>query len=67
MLNSGQLLRLIAVIAVLLLVWGRDVGACRAILVFLAVIIVCGCVNGYTAPPIAPVATAPYYGGRCHC
>jgi hypothetical protein len=65
MLTSAQLLRLIAVVAVLLLAFGRDVGACRSILVVLAVIIVCGC--GMVPQMAAPVATAPYYGRRGCC
>jgi hypothetical protein len=59
MLGSGQLLTLVSIIALFLLIWGRDVGSRRAILIVFAILIVCGC--GYVATP--PVL--PYAGARC--
>lgn len=61
-LNSSMLLTLVAIIGLLLLVFGRDVGARRAILIVFAVLIVCGC-GCVGAAPIAPVA--PFAGARC--
>ncbi|MBC2579814.1 hypothetical protein [Clostridium sp. DJ247] len=62
MLSSGQLLTLVSIIALFLLIFGRDVGARRAILIVFAVLIVCGACHYATPAPVAPIA--PY---RYHC
>ena len=59
--QSSQLLSLIAVIAVLLLAFGREAGARRSILVILAVLIVCGCTSGLGT--VAGVGAIPYAAG----